>query len=112
MRVSIAISCLLALSLASCTTQHTSSTANQNGPEISLVKKHNGKNDGRSMAKATVLYDVSPSGFVSNVRILESSPSGLFDREIIAAVKKWKFDGGKMFTETQKKELYIYYKKQ
>lgn len=112
MRISIALSCLLALSLTSCATQPTGSAADPNGPEISLVKKHSGKNDGRSMAKATVLYDVSPSGFVSNVRILESSPSGLFDREILSAVKKWKFDGGKMFTETQKKELYIYYKKQ
>lgn len=105
------IVCSLAIFLTACSTQAHNVASNQKNVEISLTKKHNYKNDGREMATATVIYDISPSGFVSNVRILKSEPKGLFDKEIIASVKRWRFDGGKMFTETQKKELFIYYKK-
>lgn len=38
-----------------------------------------------------LVYDVSPQGNVSNIRILNASPKYLFDREVRRQISTWKF---------------------
>ena len=38
-----------------------------------------------------VAYDVGVDGAVSNVRVLESDPPGLFDEAALNAVRRWRF---------------------
>lgn len=38
-----------------------------------------------------VTYSVSPSGAVSNVRVVSASPPGVFNAATVAAVQKWRF---------------------
>lgn len=35
-------------------------------------------------------YDVSATGFIENVKILDSQPLGVFDQEAVRALQKWK----------------------
>lgn len=38
-----------------------------------------------------LVYDISPEGVVSNVRILNVHPKYLFDREVMRQISYWKF---------------------
>ncbi len=38
-----------------------------------------------------VAYDVSVDGSVTNVRVIESDPPGVFDEAAVAAVRGWRF---------------------
>lgn len=39
----------------------------------------------------TLAYDVTASGNVDNVRVINSEPAGVFDHAAIAAVRDWQF---------------------
>ena len=39
----------------------------------------------------TLAYDVTASGNVDNVRVINSEPAGVFDNAAIAAVRDWQF---------------------
>ena len=39
-----------------------------------------------------VRYDVTEEGTVTNAKVVESQPPGIFDDAALAAVEKWKFD--------------------
>ncbi|MDX2287307.1 MAG: TonB family protein [Hyphomicrobiaceae bacterium] len=45
----------------------------------------------RTEGTVVVAYTISPSGAVSNVRVVSSSPSGVFSGPTIAAVSQWRF---------------------
>jgi len=40
-----------------------------------------------------LLYDVTPEGYVSNIRILKVHPNYLFDREVKRQMSYWTFPG-------------------
>ncbi len=39
-------------------------------------------------------HDVAPDGTVSNLRVVASSPKGIFDGQAVASVRQWKFPPG------------------
>lgn len=38
-----------------------------------------------------VRYNVSPEGVVADVEVVESSPSGIFDRSVMRALEQWRY---------------------
>ncbi|MFX4310921.1 TonB family protein [Enterobacter sp. 63] len=42
----------------------------------------------------TVHYSITATGVVDNAKITESTPAGLFDREVLNTIKKWRFKPG------------------
>ncbi|QGN39162.1 TonB family protein [Klebsiella oxytoca] len=40
-------------------------------------------------------FDVDDNGFVTNIQLLSSNPSRMFDNEVRAAMKKWRYAKGK-----------------
>lgn len=41
--------------------------------------------------RVEVAFTVQPDGSVSSVRVLQSEPEGVFDREAVAAMERWRF---------------------
>lgn len=44
--------------------------------------------------RVTVRYSITEAGLVDNVHIVESTPSGVFDREVLYVMRKWRFKSG------------------
>lgn len=42
----------------------------------------------------TVHYSITAAGAVENAQIIESTPPGIFDREVLSAMRKWRFKPG------------------
>lgn len=36
-------------------------------------------------------FDVTATGATDNIRVIASEPQGVFDREVVRAVKQWKY---------------------
>lgn len=56
-----------------------------------------------------VAFVVGPNGRVRNVQVVDSSPRGVFEANVVDAVSDWVYDGnreGKSFTLTQRIELF------
>lgn len=55
-----------------------------------------------------VVISVNSSGYVSNVRIMDASPRGVFEENVVLAVKDWQYEmnGQKSMVLTQKIELF------
>ena len=49
--------------------------------------------------KVTVRFLVSPDGSVSDITIVESDPPGVFDANVLRAVRKWEFAPGELMGE-------------
>jgi protein TonB len=47
---------------------------------------------GRSMGSVTVRFTVRTNGRVTNVRILEARPEGLFERTVTETLADWRFE--------------------
>lgn len=47
-------------------------------------------------------YDVNSTGFIENVKVLDSQPLGVFDQEAVRALRKWKYNSqnGKAVEQT------------
>lgn len=57
---------------------------------------------GISYGRVTVRFTISPTGSVSSVRIMSSSPAGVFDSATTSAVSRWRFTPpGSPVTRTQ-----------
>ncbi|ADG92228.1 TonB family protein [Arcobacter nitrofigilis DSM 7299] len=39
-----------------------------------------------------LIFDIGKDGYVSNVRVVESNPEGVFENSSISAIKRWKFN--------------------
>ncbi len=77
---------------SSASTTATSSAAASNGPMIRIDPVYPA--DARAEAvegHVVVEVVVTPSGNVRSARVLESKPSGRFDRAALAAVQRWKY---------------------
>lgn len=46
-----------------------------------------------------IQLDITASGVPSNLKVIESSPEGVFDKETLAAIKKWRYEPGKLEKE-------------
>ncbi|MER5229251.1 TonB family protein [Serratia ureilytica] len=53
-------------------------------PEQALLKNTNGV--------IKVKYDIERDGTVSNVRIVQAKPTGVFDESVQTAMKNWRFE--------------------
>ncbi|HBA9074875.1 TPA: TonB family protein [Escherichia coli] len=42
----------------------------------------------------TVHYSITAAGVVENAQVIESTPPGIFDREVLSAMSKWRFKPG------------------
>ncbi|MEG1212326.1 MAG: energy transducer TonB [Leclercia sp.] len=42
----------------------------------------------------TVTYSISKTGDVDNAQVIESTPAGVFDKEVLRAMRKWHFKPG------------------
>jgi len=42
----------------------------------------------------TARYRITDAGYAENVQIVESTPPGVFDREVRSAISKWRFKPG------------------
>lgn len=42
----------------------------------------------------TVHYRITAAGVVENAQVIESTPPGVFDREVLLALRKWRFQPG------------------
>ena len=59
------------------------STRKPNIPELAWKNKRNGW--------VLVAFNVTPKGYVTNVRVLDASPKGLFEQTVVNAVSDWRF---------------------
>lgn len=48
-----------------------------------------------SEGKIVLCFDVDTKGKVQNIRVIEDNSAGAFDREILAALNKWRFESDK-----------------
>ena len=84
----VAILLWIALALAGC------ASTSVPPPEIALGRRHrvsDGGQDKKIEGYVKVAYDVSVDGSVTNVRVVESDPPGVFDEAAVAAVRTWRF---------------------
>lgn len=63
---------------------------------LRALKKVNPKYPRRAKMKkqggsVQLAFDINKEGLVSNVKILDSKPKGVFDKSSLRAIKKWKF---------------------
>lgn len=49
----------------------------------------------RKQGSVRVQFDVTPDGRVDNVEILCATPPGVFEKETLAAVRKWEYEKGR-----------------
>ncbi|WP_063991175.1 TonB family protein [Serratia marcescens] len=84
---------LMVFSLNACVTE---------GPKPKLVSRVNPvypiyAYDNKIEGYAKVRYDVDKDGKVSEIRIVESSPRGLFENALVMAMSKWRFEKNKPY---------------
>ena len=50
-------------------------------------------------------FDISPSGAVSNVSVIKSSPEGVFDKSAVTALKQWQYSESRQGLTAAKVQL-------
>jgi TonB family protein len=69
-------------------------------PMFPIAATREGIRQGRVRARLTV----NPNGWVAGVKILESEPPGVFDREAIATFKLWRYNASAITRDTREVE--------